>query len=103
MTAEIAPAPRTAPARQIDLPDNAFADQMGRIRFDYFADKLMPRRTGEAVVSALQFQICIANSANQQSNQRKGFGTIGLWRIANFHNSRFQMDRDHGLIMPVTR
>jgi hypothetical protein len=59
----------------------------------------MPRRAGEAVVAALEFEIGIADSAAQEAQQRVAMRARGHGRITNRNRAVFQMDSQHALII----
>jgi hypothetical protein len=97
MAAEAAAAPVARAAGQVDLAGDAAADPRGRIRLDHFAHELMAGRAGEAVVTALEFEIGIADAAAKQADQGEARGPAGARLIAYFDASVFQVYGQHGL------
>ena len=91
MPAQAAAAPLAVPARQVDFPDNAPANQAGAVRLHHLAHEFVAGRAAEAVVAALQFEIGIADARHQQPDQRKAFGTCGngIVRVATVPFSRW--------------
>ena len=57
----------------------------------------MAGRAGEAVVTALEFEIGIADAAAKQADQGEAFGPAGARLIAYFDASVFQVYGQHGL------
>ena len=56
-------APVAIRASQVDFPDHAFADQLAVIRLHDFRDELVSRGARESIVSALEFDVGIADAA----------------------------------------
>jgi hypothetical protein len=71
MASQPAGAPLAFAARQIDLANHALADPSPVVRVDDFADKLVARRTAKAVITALQLEVGVANSTEEQADQRE--------------------------------
>ena len=78
------------------------------IRFAEFGryhlpDEFMPRRTGETVVAALEFQVRVADSPCQQANQREAPFPIRLAvrlrRVADFDDAGVEMHGEHEVIL----
>jgi len=97
MAAEAAPAPVAPAAGQIDLSDHAAANPRGRIRFDHLADEFVAGRAGEAVVSALELEIGIADAAAEQANEGEACGPVGARLVAQFDASVFKVYGQHHL------
>ena len=83
MTAHAAPAPGTTAAIEVDFTDDPLADQIARIRGDYFADELMAGDAGKPVVAALEFEIGVADSRLDQADQGEAFGPFRLRHLAD--------------------
>ena len=95
-------APVAIAARQIDLPDHALADQLRGIRLRHLRDELVPGRSGEAVVAALQFQVGIADPGREQSQQgepRRAAPEPERSRTDDL--AAFQVNRQHPLIIEL--
>ena len=71
MTSQPSPAPGAMAAGEVDLPGDALADPGVVFAGGNFTHELMPWRAGEAVVSALKFQIGGADSSHQQADSRE--------------------------------
>jgi hypothetical protein len=97
MAAEAAPAPLASAAGQVDFADDATANPRGRIRLDHFPDELVSGRAREAVVTALQFQVGIADAAAQQADEGESLGPVGARLVANFYAPVFYVCCKHGL------
>jgi len=81
--------PLTRAAIQIDLTHDAAADQISAVGFDHFADKLVSGDAGEAVISALQLQVGIADPGAEHAQERKTRGTRRKGRLAHFDAAVF--------------
>jgi hypothetical protein len=91
MAAEAAPAPVARAAGQVDLADDAAADPRGRIRLNHFANEFMAGRAGEAIVTALEFEIGIADAAAEQADQGEAREPVRARLIAYFYASVFEV------------
>src|ERR1700733_6690625 len=92
---EAAAAILAAAASQVNFAHHAPADPFRRIGLQHFAHKLMAGYSSEVVISALQFQVGIADAAAEQANQRESFGASRARLVARFHASVFEMYRQH--------
>ena len=78
MPPESARAPVTLAAREIDLADHTLANQPLVVRLQNLTHKLMSGDTTETVVSALEFEVRVAQPGATQSDQRIAFAAAGL-------------------------
>ena len=69
-------APGTSSTRKVDFAHHALADEVRIVGCDHFSDELMAGNTGETVVTPLQFEIGIADAADEQANEGKARGTF---------------------------
>src|SRR5207249_8139519 len=83
-------APLAHAAIEVDLADDPPAQQILVIRLDDFADELVSRCTGEAVVSALQLQIGVADSGEEHADERESRRPGWLWGLLYFDTGRFE-------------
>ena len=51
------------PQARLISPTTRWPIQLLIVRLHHFTDELVPRRAAKAVVAALQFEICVADSA----------------------------------------
>jgi hypothetical protein len=100
MTPQAAIAPGTFAAGKINFTHDALAGQLWCIGRDYFADKLMAGNAGEAVVSALQFKIGIANSGYEKADECEAFRPFRQKGRPGLHPAGFQMNSIHLLDRP---
>ena len=89
---ESASAPGAAAAGEVDFPHDAASDEGVGIRFDDFPHEFMARRAGEAVISALELEVGIADSAGQKTDQRKAFGPGRARDFPHLHPARFDVN-----------
>ena len=95
MTPQSAGAPRAFSAGQIDFAHHAFADQMPVVCLHHFTHKLVARRSAKAVISALQFEIGVANSAVEQADQSESFSPLGPCPPAHQNFAILKTNRHH--------
>lgn len=95
-------APFAARAGQVDLAGHALTDERGCIGFGHFGDEFVARRSGEAVIAALQLEIGIADSGAEEAQQRKAVGTLGTVDFAHRDGSVFEVDRKHAPIIEAS-
>lgn len=62
-------APLAGPAGQIDLANHPFADESCIVRLNDFADELVAGASAEAVISAPKLNVCVADSASEQTDE----------------------------------
>ena len=86
------------PAGQVDLARDALAEQCGIVRFHHFADELMAGRSGEPVVTALQFEIGVADAGDKGANQGIPGRTLRFRDVAHGDASFLQVDGEHDLL-----
>jgi hypothetical protein len=91
MPAQAATAPLAPAAGQVDLANHAASNQRGRIRLDHLADELMAGRAGKAVITALEFQIGIADASAEQADESEARGPVGARLVVYFYASVFQV------------
>src|SRR2546422_346600 len=89
------PAPFAHAAIQIDLPDDAPADQIRSVGLDDFANKLVPGCSSKAVVSALQFQVRVADAGPEHANQREARRPRRPRNISHLDAAVLYAYRDH--------
>ena len=92
------PAPLAAPASQVDLADDAAAHERARVRLHHLADELVSRRSAEAVVAALQFEIGVADARAQQPDQRVSRLPARLGPVPDFDETVLQVDGEHDTV-----
>ena len=95
MPSQASVAPRAIAAVEIDLAYDTAADQIRGIGLDDFRDKFVAGNSHEAVVSALQLQVCITDSGAKHTEQRKAGRTDWQGSLFDFDAAVFQADRDH--------
>jgi hypothetical protein len=78
-------------ARQIDLSDDAAPDNGSIVRLHDFPYKFMTGRAAETVVSALQFEIGVANPCIQQANQSETLRPHRPADLAYTHTAIFEV------------
>jgi hypothetical protein len=61
----------------------------------------MAGRAGEAVVTALKFQVGIADAAAEQADEGKASGPVGARLVVYFHTSVFQVYGQHDLFQAL--
>src|SRR5580704_14349654 len=88
-------APFAIAARQIDLAGDAFPNPLPVFGVRHLADKLMARRAGEAVVTALQFEVGGTDSSRKEPDSSKSLGHPRQLLAPHFHAPRFQMNSQH--------
>src|SRR5579863_950659 len=97
VAAQTAPAPGTVAACEIDFADHALADQVARIRGHHFAYKFMPGHAGKSVIAALQFEIGVANAAEQEPDQSETLRPVRLRVFADRNLPGIQVDCNHSV------
>jgi hypothetical protein len=95
VTSESAAAPVARIAREINLADDALSDEMRCICFDNLSDELMSGCSAKTVVAPLQFDVGVADAADQQPDGCKSFGSPRLCGFANRNAAIFEMNGDH--------
>src|ERR1700722_4213521 len=93
---QAAAAPLAGPESQVDLTYDPAADPFAGIGVQHLAHEFMARRAGEAVISALQFQVGIADAAAEEPDQRESLGTSGARLVAHLDAPVFQVYDQHG-------
>src|SRR5260370_9807792 len=83
-------APLAGAAAQVDLAHHAASDQIRGIGLDHFADELVSGDARKAVVSALQFQVGIADPGAKHAQKRKTRWTRRKGRLAHFDAASFE-------------
>ena len=78
MPPEPACAPIALAAREIDLAGHTLANQPLVVRFQNLTHKLMSGDTTETIVSALEFEVGVAQPGATQSDQRIAFAAARL-------------------------
>ena len=82
VAAKPARTPLARAACEVDLTGNALSDQIAIVRLDNLAHEFMTGRATKAVISALQFEIGIADSAIEQADHCVSLGAAGLGSFA---------------------
>jgi hypothetical protein len=95
MAAEIAAAPFTSAAGEVDLAGHALAEPGFVLRFGHFADELVAGGAGEAVVAALEFEVGGADAGGEQADARESLGHAGERLAADFYASGFEVNGSH--------
>ncbi len=88
-------APLAGAAAQVDLAHHAAADQIRAIGRDHVAHELVAGYARKAIVSALQFQVGIADPGAKHAQQRKTRGTRRKGRLVHFDATVFEAYREH--------
>ena len=65
------------------------------IRFDNFSDKFVSGNTRKTIISALELEIGVTNSANQQPNQSVSLGPFGPPDITDTDTPLIQLNSQH--------
>ena len=97
MPAKSAPAPIAVAASQVDFAHDAASAQLGIRAFHHFANKLVARRSAEAIIAALKFQVGIADASVNQPNQREAVRNFRTCALANRDVPTFEMNREHAI------
>ena len=97
MPLQTAAAPCAIVTGEIDLPDDSPADPACIIRRNHFTHELMSGGAGEAIVTALQFKIGIADASRNQSDQCETPGPARNGFRANLHSAIRKMNGNHHL------
>jgi hypothetical protein len=92
MPAQPLPAPLAVSACQVDLADNSTGQQVRIIRVDNLPHKLVARCPTKSVVSAPEFEIRIANPADQQSDEREPLCAAGTSCMAQLDTPIFKIN-----------
>jgi len=112
MASESALAPGAVGTRQVDFAYDSFASECWRVAFDNFADKFMAWGAQEAVVSALEFEIGVADASYQEADEGEGLGPFRGSYLLDRYAARVEVDRQHqtavatalrAAIMPLMR
>ena len=93
MPPQIARAPRTIATLQIVIsPTTRLPIRYAESALDDFADETHGRSvSGETVVATLEFEIGVADPAQQQSDECKPLRPMRLRRVANFDDTSVEM------------
>jgi hypothetical protein len=84
-------------ASQIDFAHHALALEGGRIGGDDFSHEFVPGRAGEGIIAAAEFEIGIADAAQQKPQQSETRGTVREGDIAKGDPAVFEVDGQHGV------
>src|SRR5215472_3294122 len=95
MTAQAFLTPAAMPAREVDLSYNPFADPPLVVSLYDFAYEFVARRSGKSVVSALEFQIRVANPAEKQTDKRETLRPSRCSGRMNSDTSVLNLNGDH--------
>lgn len=79
-------------AGEVDFADDTLADPGGGVRFFDDADELMAGATGEAVVSAEEFEIGVADAGEGEADAGVAAGSAGLRDLMDLDALVFEMD-----------
>ena len=82
-------------AGQVDFAHHAPADEVLRIGLFHHAHKFVAGRSRKAVISALQFEIGIADSAKFEADQRKSGRPLRSGLFPDFHFAAIEINREH--------
>ena len=83
MAAQAARAPFALCTGDVDFPDYSLADEVAVVRPGHFTNELVARNACKTVVAALEFQIGVADSAYQQTNDGEAFKAARLRNLTN--------------------
>src|SRR5215472_12666222 len=95
MTPQSSFAPFTISAPQIDFADNPPAKQPRIVSLDHFANKFVSRCARKVEVTTSEFQIRIADAAQEQTDHSESRRSLRTPSVTNGDTSLFQMDCKH--------
>jgi hypothetical protein len=95
MTFQTSLAPIATPAGEVDLANNAIADQTRVIGPHDFSDKFVTRSARESVITTKKLEIRVADASYQEANQRVAFGPSRLSCLSYRRSACFKVNRNH--------
>jgi hypothetical protein len=85
-------APFARSTSEVDLTNDATSQKVWIFGTNDFTHEFMTRRPAKPIVASLKFKVRVANTTQQQSNQRESFGTLRPTDIAYLHTSILEMN-----------
>jgi len=82
-------------AGQVDLADDPAAQQVCVIRFDNFSDKFVSGNTRKTIISALELEIGVTYTCNQQPNKSESIGSLGPPDLTDMDTPLLQPNGKH--------